>query len=83
MYELAKEVIEFLDRTEPGYYREKVSVTADGKTFEAEAYVSQNFRDDGRPDPEYVQSVLDGAREFGLDEEYLKKIEDTANQVMV
>jgi hypothetical protein len=80
LFELVKEVVEFLDRTESGYHREKVTVTADEKTYEVEAYVSEIVREGHPPDKTYLQAVLDGAKEFSLSEEYVKTIEHAAQQ---
>ena len=83
LFELVKEVVDFLDRTESGYHREKVTVTVQdesGKTEElqAEAYFAEAVREGRVPDPGYLQAVLDGATEFKLSETYVKKIEQAA-----
>lgn len=83
VYQLNKDVIEFLDLTEPGYHREKVKVTVGGKESEAEAYVAERRRDTSVPEPEYLEYVLDGAREFDLSPEYLRVIQEAARAVKV
>jgi len=75
VYQLNKDVIEFLDLTEPGYHREKVKVDVDGSTVDAEAYIAERRREDSKPDREYLEFVMDGAREFELSPEYLQKIQ--------
>lgn len=83
LYELAKEVIEFLDRTEPGYERINITVMVQGKPFNADAYVSTIRRDNVTPDETYVQSVLAGAKEFKLSDAYVKQIEAAAKGAAV
>lgn len=84
LFELVKEVVDFLDRTESGYHREKITVTVEGDSgkteVQAEAYVAEAVRDGHSPEPVYLQTVLDGATEFGLSESYLTKIEQAAQQ---
>ena len=74
LYDLTKDVIEFLDRTENGYSREKTDVMVDGKSVEADFYVSRVTRDNAQPNPEYFQKIIDGARKM-LSEDYVKKLE--------
>ena len=82
LFELVKEVVDFLDRTESGYHREKVTVTVEvdsGTTeVQAEAYFAEAVREGHTPDPRYLQAMLDGARQFELSESYVKKIEQAA-----
>jgi len=78
LYDLTKDVIEFLDRTEFGYYRDKINVTVDGKPVEADFYVSRATRDNAVPDPEYFQKIIDGATEFGLSEAYVNQLKAMA-----
>ena len=84
LFELVKEVVDFLDRTKSGYHREKVTVTVEtdsGTTeVQAEAYFAEVVREGHSPDQAYVQAVLDGATEFKLSEGYVKKIEQAAQE---
>ena len=62
---------------ESGYERRTIVVqTGDGEQLPAETYVMQ--ADDaaafGRPDADYLQRILDGAKQHGLPDEYLASI---------
>ena len=71
-----------LDRFEgaPQHYRRiEVSVTAgDGQKIAAQAFIATKVDKGLRPASHYLKTILDGAREHGLPEEYLKKIQAAA-----
>jgi gamma-glutamylcyclotransferase (GGCT)/AIG2-like uncharacterized protein YtfP len=79
LYYLTKDVIEFLDRTEAAYYRDKIDVTVDGKQIEADFYACRATRETVAPDPEYLQIVVDGATKFGLSEGYVNQLKALVN----
>ena len=76
IYDLTKDVIEFLDRTEGAYYRDKANVTVDGKPLEADVYVCRATRESVAADPEYIKTVVDGATKFGLSEGYVNQLKE-------
>ena len=79
LYQLSKDQIEFLDKTEVGYVRKQVTTTtADGKNFEAQAYVAESTREELKPEEEYLKLILEGAREHQFSEGYIQKIEMSA-----
>ncbi len=54
------------------YHRERVLVRAeDNDLIEAEVYIADQTDDNLMPSIEYLDSVLKGARECGLDEKYI------------
>jgi len=79
LYYLTKDVIEFLDRTEVGYYRDKTKVTVDGKQIEADFYACRATRETVAADPEYIKTVVDGATKFGLSEGYVNQLKTLVN----
>jgi hypothetical protein len=49
-----------------------------GKTIvEAQAYIALQTSDDLKPSRDYLQTVIDGAREHQLSSEYITRIEQT------
>ncbi len=72
-----------LDVYEAGYDRRDVTVIDDQKTeHQAIAYVARPDRvtTPGRPHPDYLHTILTGAREHGLPEEYFRSVEQLACQ---
>lgn len=70
-----------LDNCEKGYHRSRVPICQDGgKVVEALTYEADcpAPHPTGVPKPCYTQMLLDGAREHGLPEEYIKGIEAAA-----
>ena len=68
-----------LDRYEgyPSHYRkETVEVELDGETVEAMVYVMNPIRPYATPSCYYYSTILEGYKEFGLDEQYLKDASD-------
>jgi gamma-glutamylcyclotransferase (GGCT)/AIG2-like uncharacterized protein YtfP len=82
LYRCGESGMQVLDRYEAGYQRRQVTVFDEtGQQYEATVYVSlpQCTVDAGIPTPRYRDIVLSGAREFGLPEEYVARIEELAN----
>jgi hypothetical protein len=77
LYRLSPAALEFLDASEDGYHRESVAVKIDGKTVTAHAYVANAPRDGLRPPKNYLQLVLDGAREHKLSDDYVARLAGT------
>ena len=79
-YRLAADVCDFLDRTEGvhrGFYRRvPVAVVADdGRRLDAFAYQGDARRPERKPSARYLGILLDGAREVGLQSEYVAWLE--------
>jgi cation transport regulator ChaC len=56
------------------YHRERVLVKAEENDLvEAEVYIADETRNDLEPSIEYLESVLKGARESGIDEDYIEE----------
>ena len=79
LYYLTKDVIEFLDRTEVGYYRDKTKVIVDGKEVEADFYVCRTTGETVAATPEYIKTCVDGATKFGLSEGYVNQLKALVN----
>jgi AIG2-like family len=79
LYDLTKDVIEFLDRTESGYYRDRATVMVDGKPVEADFYVCRATRESVAATAEYLQLVVEGAKAFGLSEGYVNQLKAMEN----
>lgn len=70
-----------LDDYEAGYERRQVTVTDQaGRNYEATVYVGlpQCTVEPGQPTERYRDIILAGAREFGLPDEYVRRIEELA-----
>ncbi|MBA4015712.1 MAG: gamma-glutamylcyclotransferase [Pirellula sp.] len=68
---------QLLDRYEAGYERRTILVqSTDGEQLPAETYImrAEDTGAFGRPDADYLQRILDGAKRHGLPEEYLASI---------
>src|SRR6185503_1503674 len=76
LYLLTEEDFERLDRSEgvhAGLYRRiPVQVAVDGEIFSAFTYHSEFANDGRKPSARYIGLLLDGARENGLPEEYVR-----------
>jgi len=76
LFEVSEECIKNLDRCEgyPKVYERKVLTVKDdeGNTYEAIVYLRKP-RDKGKPSEEYRKVVLEGAKDCGLPEEYIKQ----------
>ncbi len=76
LYQLSYEAIEFLDKTEVGYVRKEVTVTVDSKELMAQTYIAESTREGLRPEKEYLDLVLEGARAHQLSAAYIQGIEN-------
>jgi cation transport regulator ChaC len=82
LYRCGEAGMQVLDRYEAGYERRQVTVTDQtGREYEATVYVglARCTVEPGQPTARYREIVLQGAREFGLPEEYVAEIERLAN----
>jgi gamma-glutamylcyclotransferase (GGCT)/AIG2-like uncharacterized protein YtfP len=79
LYELSDAAFAALDRKEAAgtaYERIEVEVELDGRSVEAAAYaVIAKEPDEVPPTPDYVRSMLAGARERGVPDEYVALLE--------
>ncbi len=82
LYKIAESAFRNLDRFEgaPQHYRrtEVRIVDPQGKEILAQAYIATKVEKGLRPAPHYLQTILDGAGEHGLPEEYIKGIKAAA-----
>ncbi len=81
LYRCGESGMQVLDRYEAGYQRRQVTVTDEtGREYEATVYVGlpQCTVEPGKPTERYRDIVLQGAREFGLPEAYVARIEELA-----
>lgn len=82
LYKINEAAFRALDRFEgaPAHYRRiEVSVVdGGGQKIFAQAFIATKVEKGLRPAPHYLKTILDGAREHGLPEEYLKKIQAAA-----
>ncbi len=65
-----------LDGFESGYERRTFEIKAGKRTIQAHAYISTCFTEEPVALRSYKDMVLDGAREHGLPEHYLKELDD-------
>lgn len=78
VYVMSRETLARLDAYEGGYARrELVVVTQSGEELPVTAYVAEPVRliDVCRPNWEYLQRIVRGARQHGLPEAYIREIE--------
>ncbi len=83
VYRCNPESMRQMDAKEIGYERRLVDVAADdGKVLKAVTYVAkpESVCCEGRPTKEYRDRILDGARQHGLPEDYIKSIEALARR---
>lgn len=82
LYRITESALRSLDRATgvPDHYRRiEVSVVdANGNRVKAQAYIAAKVGKGLRPAPHYLQSLLAGAAEHGLPEEYLAEIRKVA-----
>lgn len=82
LYKLSDETLRFIDRTEVGYVRKEIEVEVlDGDKkikLKAQVYTAagESTRPGLCPDPECLQKMLDGARGFHLDAQYIANLEN-------
>ena len=79
LYRLPKDVIEFLDKTETGYARKRVTVTEGDKKVEAETYVAEQTVEGLKPNKEYLGLAIAGAEEHKLSNEYIQSLRSLAS----
>lgn len=75
VYQLPKPVVEFLDKNEVGYIRKPISVNIGEKTTDVQVYIAESPLDGLKPDKDYLETILAGAREHQLSPQYIAKIE--------
>lgn len=64
-----------LDSQERGYQKANVVVNAyDGRTIEAYVYTKETDAPERRPSKRYLNVLLDGARDAGLDKDYITRL---------
>ncbi|MCB1876098.1 MAG: gamma-glutamylcyclotransferase [Chromatiales bacterium] len=82
LYEMSEAQLSVLDEFEGlhrGYERRTVSVQAnEGQRFDAQIYVATLIDSRVRPYDWYKRHVLEGAREAGLPQDYIRRIETMA-----
>lgn len=82
LYKINEGAFRALDRFEgaPQHYRRiEVNVTSgNGQKVAAQAFIATKVDRGLRPAPHYLKTILDGAREHGLPEDYLQKIQAAA-----
>jgi gamma-glutamylcyclotransferase len=82
LYKINEAAFRALDRFEgaPQHYRRiEVNVTSgNGQKIAAQAFIATKVDKGLRPAPHYLKTILDGAREHGLPEDYLQKIQTAA-----
>jgi len=78
IYHLTKEALAFLDRMEVGYIRKEFTVTTreEKKEVKVQVYLAESSRDGLKPSKDYLDKILEGAREHQLNLEYIAKIRD-------
>jgi cation transport regulator ChaC len=83
LYKINEQAFHALDRFEgaPQHYRRiEVSVLdGGGQRISAQAFIATKVEKGLRPAAHYLKTILDGAREHGLPEEYLQKIQAAAD----
>ena len=81
VYHCSQETLKIMDAHESGYQQRDVRVVLEnGAEVSAIAYFAEAARigNESQPRPEYLQRILDGARQHGLPEVYIQEIEATA-----
>jgi gamma-glutamylcyclotransferase len=82
LYKINEAAFRVLDRFEgaPQHYRRiEVNVTSgNGQKIAAQAFIATKVDKGLRPAAHYLKTILDGAREHGLPEDYLQKIQAAA-----
>ncbi len=82
LYRISEQALRALDRFEgvPEHYRriEVTTVDPEGNKIEAQTYIATKVENGLRPAPHYLQTVLQGAQEHNLPEEYIESIKQAA-----
>jgi gamma-glutamylcyclotransferase len=82
VYRCSPEALKALDAYEEGYERGHVQVVLEnGEKRDAVTYFAKpaHVSNCARPSAEYLQRILDGARQHGLPDEYIRGLEARAN----
>ncbi len=77
LYRLTHNALDRMDLHEQGYRRERVHVRIqNGELTEAVTYIAHpaNVVDGGSPSVEYLRTIVRGARQHGLPEEYIPNL---------
>ena len=76
IYQVTDEQMERLDDFEKGYCRAEVEVALDGdnKSLDVITYISNERDPTLHPSRDYLNTIIEGAREHHLPEEYIRKI---------
>jgi gamma-glutamylcyclotransferase len=74
LYEMSAENLAELDRFEPNYERSTVDVVSKKLGHVSAVTYLRAPRERGRPSPEYLATILRGAKENDLPEEYLSNV---------
>ncbi len=86
LYKLPPSVLEFLDKANPGYMRREIEVASVDekatKPITAQAYISEERRSGLYPTQDYLNLLIQGARERGLSPEYINKLATTNTVTM-
>jgi hypothetical protein len=78
VYRLPAPVRNFLDTEYAGYEPIVVSLNVDGKTIEAQAFVSKSVPEEGlMPSVALLSDIVAGAEEYGLSEGYVARLRAT------
>ncbi|MEK7775229.1 MAG: gamma-glutamylcyclotransferase [Candidatus Zixiibacteriota bacterium] len=76
LYDISATDIANLDAWEPGYSRIAVAIVLDsGEKFEAACYIAREVEEGLEPSRQYLDTILEGARENKLPAEYIALIE--------
>lgn len=76
LYRLPTKAMEFLDHRMPGYRREKIKVkNARGSNVDAETFIATVPIVALKPDPEFLEKLIATGKQQGLQDEYLKNID--------
>ncbi|ESS71652.1 AIG2-like family [Methyloglobulus morosus KoM1] len=76
VYKLDRSALDYLDKEEIGYIRKELTVTnAENKEIKIQVYIAESTREGLKPSKDYLDKILDGAREHQLSQEYITKIE--------
>ncbi len=83
VYRCSTIALQRLDKFEDGYERRPIQVLDEqGAILEAEAFVISPpaLSGEGRPAAEYLKTIVDGARQHGLPESYIRDVLAIATQ---
>ena len=82
LYQLPKTAVDFLENNEPGYHGIKVKVIVGGKENEATVFVADTNQVGAELAPNQADliSMIEGAAEHGLSEDYLRKLKSYERQ---